>query len=149
MTVCTCGFDNEPLPGDDRPERCAGCGIPLRPADDHRAPFPGYSIFECDDPYVVTNGDREDHPELEGVRLIRELDFRWGDGVGADVYGYHTTKRVTVVELSDQGALPDACPVCDHDHALRDYASDPVGIAKAETIECLACDHVIDEWCSV
>lgn len=141
-----CGFDNGEQLGDSG--RCAGCGIPLGPADDHDPPAPGFRVREDDPAHVVTDADRERYPDaLAGVVAVRRLAYEWGDGVGAAPYGYFTRSRVQVVELGTfEGGridLPDECPECGHDRAVWGFHQDRAGIAWSESAECLTCEATL------
>lgn len=143
-----CGFDN----GDDLGDsgRCAGCGIPLGPADDHERPAPGFRVPDRDRPFVVPDHAVEQYPELEGVKTILRLDYEWGDGVGAAPYGYHTTRRIQVVDLDawdgadwfrEDVVISDECPECGASLAVYSFSQDRAGIVGSRSLSCAACEH--------
>lgn len=136
---CECGFDNEPLPGDDPPTKCGGCGTPLRPDSDDPLhsdmPAPGFNVAEEGDPHVVTESDVEEYPELEGVLVIRTLETEWGRGIGAEPYGHFTRKRVQVEEADE------ACEQCGSFEEIVTFTQDRAAVMAGETVVCARCEH--------
>lgn len=142
--TCTCGFDNTPLPGDDAPTRCGGCGTPLRPDSDDPMhsdmPAPGFNVTEGDDSHIVTDSDVEEYPELEGVIAIRELKTDWGRGIGAEPYGHFTRKRVQVEEADEP------CEKCGCEEVLVTFTQDRAAVIAGETVTCARCEHNISHY---
>lgn len=137
--TCTCGFDNTPLPGDEAPTKCGGCGAPLRPDSDDPMhsdmPAPGFQIREKEDSHVVTDSDVENYPELEGVLVIHQLETEWGRGIGAEPYGYFTRKRVQIEEADEP------CEKCGSSEERVQFSQDHAAVISAETVECARCEH--------
>lgn len=169
--TCACGFDNEPAPGESYPEKCLGCGTPLRPAADHEKPAPGFDVYPEGDAderhphsfggHTVTDEDVERYPELEGVLHIAHCIIEWGRGIGAETYGYYTKKRVERVDLAEWNPKrasdyfdqsdpeyepdhPDACPECGSGQAEHRTGFDGC-VAGYDYLQCTACDHMIQE----
>lgn len=140
--TCTCGYNNTPLPGDKPPVNCEGCGIPLRPPDDHKRPYP--TVFPDEGPRTVTDWDRETYPALEGVVIIKTADVNWGRGIGAECYGYYTKKFVGVVDLEtfehNREEVPDNCPECGSNRAIYRHGFDGC-VASYVALECGTCDR--------
>jgi len=126
---CSCGYDNTPY-GDTRlPERCEGCGVPLRPADDDHPPEGGrIKPDEGDEPVEIKMPNGE-------TRLLIEQDYSWGRGIGAEPSGYYTTKAVEIVDKD--------CPECGYDRARREWNSD--GVVAGETFTCQCCMRTIEQ----
>jgi rubredoxin len=141
--ICSCGFDNS---GGRLPENCLGCGVPLRPPDDHKRPTPGFDVHESEGPYIVTAEERERDPErLAGIYVVHRSDIRWGRGIGAECYGYYQrglSATVDVAEYSDDGETE--CPECGDDRALYKTAFDGC-VAATWSLRCSTCDHVYYE----
>lgn len=102
-------------------------------------PTPGYRIDPEDDAYLVTDEDREDSPALERALVIRELDFEYGQGLGAEPYGYFTRTRVVVAHAEEP------CPKCGHEFTRESFSQDHAAIAWSFLAECNACGHVIED----
>lgn len=127
---------------------CEGCGIPLGPASDHEMPAPGFKVSATyDDPYVVSEEERERNPKLEGRFLIRVADIRWGRGIGAETYGYYVKELEEIVSIphfSDE----ECCPECGGDRAVHHHGFDGA-VAGADWLRCNTCGYEFHNefWC--
>jgi hypothetical protein len=97
-------------------------------------PFPGYQIGEQDDAYIVTDTDREEHPELEGVIAIKILAVTHGRGIGAEPYGYLTTRSVKTIHLDEP------CAACGCTIGERAFSQDRAGMVGSLRESCVGCD---------
>lgn len=140
MTICSCGFDNS---GDGRlPERCLGCGVPLRPPDDHKRPVPGFSVSQYDEtPVIVIEEMRESDDLLAGIYAIHRSDIRWGRGIGAETYGYYQKGFSATVAVSEFAEGDEVeCPECGDDRAMYKSGFDGC-VASFANLRCPTCDH--------
>lgn len=137
--TCSCGFDNEPLPDDEAPTKCGGCGTPLRPDSDDPLhsdmPAPGFNVRGDEDAHVVTESDVENYPELERVLVIHVLETDWGRGIGAEPYGYYTRKRIQIEEADEP------CEQCGCEEIRSSFHQDRAAVLSAGTTECARCEH--------
>jgi len=138
-----CAFDNTPLPGTDAPTHCESCGTPLRPDPDDplhsNRPAPGHDIRAEDDAFIVTDAYRDHWPELEDVLVIHELLTNWGQGIGAEPYGYVVT-HYEAVEIAD-----DPCPECGSEKVRVSERRGEAKIAGSRSVECNVCAYTISE----
>lgn len=137
---CRCGYDNTPLPGERAPQRCEGCGTPLRPGDDDpRDQKPGPRVYSNDDAVIVDDDLRERYPRLdEDVLVIHTLRYEWCNGIGAAPYGHHVREEVVTVTYED------GCERCGATEARRRFEQNGAGTAGIRTVTCTRCDHEHD-----